>query len=819
MFAHVAVDFQAWRDRTFVYSVPKDFNLKVGHLVIVPFGKRFLQGLVTHLSKTSDVEQTRFIDSKVFEEPILDPMRIDLMNWVSSYYKASLFESAALMFPAGIRSNHKVVIRFVKELLADELKELTDLEKQILDFLVDTEISTSERVHELFGSGSTEAVINLEAKGVIKVEIVERRPSLRAKKIELAKLNSFFETEIIDWISDSSKFSKAPRRAEILFRLINVDEPVRVSVLRKDHGNSAVNALLKLEWLQKIDEIVERDPLANLQVFDLNEIQLTSEQLQVSQTIKAELNNNNPNRRPMLLHGVTGSGKTEIYLQSVADCLSVGKSAIVLAPEIVLTQQTIERFNSRFPGQVALLHSGLSDGERYDQWWKIRNGDAQVVVGSRSALFAPVKNLGLIILDEEHEWTYKQIDSEPRYHTRNVAKRMSEMFQCSLILGSASPDLETNYLAETGSYKKLELPTRVVSIADGSDLRVFEGSFPNVNVVDMRDELRSGNDSIFSQKLLLAIERRLSSNEKILLFLNRRGTASYSLCKSCGTSVECARCDISLTPHQSAKGSILICHYCGYRRNVQKQCPNCLKHRMDFYGPGTQNVEQEVKNLFRGVSVLRWDSDVTRRTKDYFNLLNEFRKSDSQVLVGTQMIAKGLHFPEVTLVGVILADLGLNIPDFKAPERAFQLLYQVAGRAGRGIQKGEVIIQTFQPDNYVISASSAQNYEQFYKSELELRRKNSNPPFSKLIRLSYAHVNRSRAEKESFRLSDLIRIQRDKAGFSNIEILGPTPGYPSKIRGRFKWNVVLKGPELRNFFSTIDIPQGWVVDVDPISII
>ena len=715
MFAHVAVDFQAWRDRTFVYSVPQDFNLKVGHLVIVPFGKRFLQGLVTHLSKTSDVEQTRFIDSKVFEEPILDPMRIDLMNWLSSYYKASLFESAALMFPAGIRSNHKVVIRFVKELLADELKELTDLEKQILDFLVDTQLSTSERVHELFGSGSTEAVIKLEAKGVIKVEIVERRPSL-------------------------------------------------------------------------------------------NEIQLTSEQLEVSQTIKAELNNNQPNRRPILLHGVTGSGKTEIYLQSVADCLSVGKSAIVLAPEIVLTQQTIERFNSRFPGQVALLHSGLSDGERYDQWWKIRNGDARVVVGSRSALFAPVKNLGLIILDEEHEWTYKQIDSEPRYHTRNVAKRMSEMFQCALILGSASPDLETNYLAEIGSYKKLELPTRVVSIADGSDLRVFEGSFPNVNVVDMRDELRSGNDSIFSQKLLLAIERRLSSNEKILLFLNRRGTASYSLCKSCGTSVECARCDISLTPHQSTKGSILICHYCGYRRNVQKRCPNCLKHRMDFYGPGTQNV-------------LRWDSDVTRRTKDYFNLLNEFRKSDSQVLVGTQMIAKGLHFPEVTLVGVILADLGLNIPDFKAPERAFQLLYQVAGRAGRGIKKGEVIIQTFQPDNYVISASSAQNYEQFYKSELELRRKNSNPPFSKLIRLSYAHVNRSRAEKESFRLSDLIRIQRDKAGFSNIEILGPTPGYPSKIRGRFKWNVVLKGPELRNFFSTIDIPQGWVVDVDPISII
>ena len=240
---------------------------------------------------------------------------------------------------------------------------------------------------------------------------------------------------------------------------------------------------------------------------------------------------------------------------------------------------------------------------------------------------------------------------------------------------------------------------------------------------------------------------------------------------------------------------------------------------MDFYGPGTQNVEQEVKNLFPGISVLRWDSDVTRRTKDYFNLLNEFRKSDSQVLVGTQMIAKGLHFPEVTLVGVILADLGLNIPDFKAPERAFQLLYQVSGRAGRGLKKGEVIVQTFQPDNYVINAASDQNYQQFYTSELEFRRKNSNPPFSKLIRLSYSHANRSRAEKESFRLADSIRIERDKARFSNIEILGPTPGYPSRMRGKFRWNIVLKGPELQKFFSTIDISQGWVVDVDPVSII
>ena len=819
MFAHVAVDFQAWRDRTFIYSVPEDFDLKIGHLVVVPFGKRFLQGLIMGFSEVSEVSHTRLIDSIVFEEPILDPPRIELVKWLSNYYKASLFESAALMFPVGIRVNHKVEIRFVQALPIQELQRLSDLEKQILDFFIDKKRLNSDRLYELFGSGSREAVKNLETKSAIKLVMVDSRASVRTKKIEMARLNPDYETEIIDWISDSAKFAKAPRRAEILFRLVDFEDPVKVSILRKDHGNSAVNLLFKLQWLQKVDEIVERDPLSNLDVSDSKELQLTSEQEEIRRTIKQELENNKRPLRPILLHGVTGSGKTEIYLKSVEDCLGIGKSAIILAPEIVLTQQTIERFNSRFPGQVALLHSGLSEGERFDQWWKIRNGRARVIVGSRSALFSPVKNLGLIILDEEHEWTYKQIDSEPRYHTRNVAKRMAEIFQCSLILGSASPDLETNYLAEIGSYKKLELPKRVVSIPSGPDLKVVEGSFPDVSVVDMREELRLGNDSIFSDKLILGIQRRLDANEKVLLFLNRRGTASYSLCKSCGTSVECARCDIALTPHRSVKGMILICHYCGYRRNVQSECPNCLKHKMDFYGPGTQNVEQEVKNLFPGVSVLRWDSDVTRRTKDYFNLLNEFRKSDSQVLVGTQMIAKGLHFPEVTLVGVILADLGLNIPDFKAPERAFQLLYQVSGRAGRGLKKGEVIVQTFQPDNYVIHAASDQNYQQFYTSELEFRRKNSNPPFSKLIRLSYSHANRSRAEKESFRVADFIRIERDKAGFSNIEILGPTPGYPSRMRGKFRWNIVLKGSELQNFFSTIEISQGWVVDVDPVSII
>jgi primosomal protein N' (replication factor Y) len=559
---------------------------------------------------------------------------------------------------------------------------------------------------------------------------------------------------------------------------------------------------------------VDRDPLAGLVVAPAAPVELTPGQAVIAREIRRILEDAERHPRTFLVQGVTGSGKTEIYLDATEKCLALGKRAIVLVPEIALTHQTIERFAARFPGQVAVQHSGLSDGERHDQWWRIKQGDYGIVIGSRGAVFAPQPDLGLIVLDEEHEWTYKQQDASPRYHARSVAERLSEMTGAVVLMGSASPDVGTYY---RGLLKDINLFLLADRFAVGSDRNgERKGSLARVHLVDMREELKSGNREMFSRKLFFELEQCIASGDQAVLFINRRGSASSLQCRNCGFTVRCRRCDITMTLHRQPDR--LLCHYCGDRRAIIEQCPRCLTFRMSFYGFGTETVLGELQRHFSDASAIRWDRDTVRTAKDYETALNRFRSGEAQVLVGTQMIAKGLHFPNVTLVGVVSADVGLHIPDFSAAERTFQIVCQVAGRSGRGERPGTVVVQTYQPENYAVQSAAAQDYQAFYRREMAFRRRQADPPYSKLIRLLYAHRNAAQCEGDAIRLSDSLREQRDAWGMSDVDLLGPVPAFPARLRGMYRWQIVLRGPEPRLLLDKASVPTGWQVDMDPVSL-
>jgi primosomal protein N' (replication factor Y) len=477
-------------------------------------------------------------------------------------------------------------------------------------------------------------------------------------------------------------------------------------------------------------------------------------------------------------------------------------------PEIALTPQTIERFVARFPGRVAILHSHLSLGEQFDEWWRIKNGEVDVVIGPRSALFAPQPDLGIIIIDEEHEWTYKQHEQSPRYHTHHVALKMSKQMGCTVVMGSATPDIETYYHACKGDFHLLRLQERVTPVENAP--------LPHVTVIDMRSELKDGNRSIFSRALSTAIDRVVENHEQAILFLNRRGMSTYIQCRNCGYVLKCRRCEVPLTYHLDTEA--LLCHQCNYHTNVPQICPKCSSRRIRFLGIGTEKLEQEVKLAFPMARLLRWDRDVTRGRYSHQRILDKFRSHQADILVGTQMVAKGLDLPLVTLVGVINADLSLSLPDFRSSERTFQLLSQVAGRAGRGPIKGQVIIQTYNPEHYAIQAAAEHNYALFYEQEINYRRQFHEPPFAQLANLTYANTNDNRCREEASKLAILIKEEQARLGLAGIELIGPAPAYVHRLRGRYRWKLIVRGTELSPFLSRIPLPSGWTVDIDPIGL-
>ncbi|MFC1953796.1 primosomal protein N', partial [Chloroflexota bacterium] len=569
-------------------------------------------------------------------------------------------------------------------------------------------------------------------------------------------------------------------------------------------NRSTVDALVRKGLIVLKQVNVRRDPLAARAINLSYPLTLTSAQEAAFQSIIGCFE-----QAPVfLLYGVTGSGKTEVYLQALAEVVKSGKQGIVLVPEIALTPQTIERFASRFPGRVAVLHSQLSLGERFDEWQRIQNGQVDVVIGPRSAVFAPLPDLGLIVIDEEHEWTYKQTDKSPRYYARQVAIKLAEIVGAKVILGSATPDVESYYHAQKGDYHLLQLSERVTPWENAP--------LPKVEVVDLREELKSGNRSMFSRSLSETITRAVTGGEQVMLFLNRRGSASFVQCRDCGFVLACRRCEVPLTYHLTE--DTLLCHQCNYRMKVPRICPQCQSRRIKFLGVGTQKLEQETGRSFPQARILRWDSDSTRGKNSHQEILDKFRNHQADILIGTQMITKGLDLPRVTLVGVVNADIALNLPDFRAGERTFQLLSQVAGRAGRGPLGGQVVIQTYSPENYAVQAAARHDYLLFFNREIDYRLQLNYPPFSRLVSLIYSHTNDVACQREAERMSRLLTEEIDSKGITGITIIGPAPAFVHRLRGRFRWQLVLRSPDPSAFLSEIPFPQGWTIDIDPVGL-
>jgi len=506
-----------------------------------------------------------------------------------------------------------------------------------------------------------------------------------------------------------------------------------------------------------------------------------------------------------LIHGVTGSGKTEIYLQLVADALKKNQGAMILVPEISLTPQTLTRFEKRFPGRIAVWHSNLKETEKYHTWQNVKSGSKKIVLGTRSTLFLPIKDLAYIIIDEEHESSYKQ-DQSPRYQATKVASWLAEMLGTKVILGSATPKIESYYRALHNEYKYYSL-----------DKRVIQNNLPPVTIVDMREEFRKKNKNIFSDLLTESIQETLDRKRQVLLFLNRRGASSFVVCRDCGYIEKCPNCDLPLVYHPN-ENQILKCHHCDYRKQIPSNCPSCNSYAIKYFGLGTQRVEIEIKKSFPKAKVARMDRDTTQKRGSHQVIYEEFKNKNFDILIGTQIIAKGWDLPDIDLVGVIAADTTLNLPDYKSAERTFGLLTQVAGRTGRGYNPGHAIIQTYSPKNYAIDYAKKHDYIEFYKKEIEFRKKYQYPPFTSLIKLGYKSKDELRAEREAKEMSALLL---EKIG-KKSEILGPNPSFIFKKQGYFNWQILVKVKSQRevDIFKIVEtlreiMKPGWIVDVDP----
>jgi primosomal protein N' (replication factor Y) len=540
-----------------------------------------------------------------------------------------------------------------------------------------------------------------------------------------------------------------------------------------------------------------------------------------------------------LLHGITGSGKTELYLRAIGRAMRQGRQALVLVPEIALTAQLVRRFAARFPGKLAVLHSGLALGERYDEWRRLRHGEAMLAIGSRSAVFAPLPKLGLIIVDEEHESSYKH-DASPRYHARDAAIQLAELTGSVLILGSATPSLESYTAAREGRMTLITLAERVGMLRDSNGLpRSVALPLPPVRIVDMRQELQQGNRSIFSRPLQSALASALKRGEQAILFLNRRGAASFVMCRDCGHVIACPNCATPLVVHydedegrttndergrdSSAFGlrpsSLLVCHSCNHRETVPSNCPECWSPRIKSFGVGTQRVVEDVESLFPEARALRWDRDSVTRKGDHERMLDRFLRHEADVLVGTQMIAKGLDLPLVSVVGVIAADTGLHLPDFRAGERTFQLLTQVAGRAGRQSAGAQVVLQTYAPEHYALLAAQEHDFPAFYTQEIAFRRQIGYPPFSRLVRFIYSSGNDERSRRAADELAAEIRRLADGLDLGDWSIIGPAPAFFHRQRNRFRWHMLLRIANPAALLEVLRLPPGWVLDVDPVHVL
>jgi primosomal protein N' (replication factor Y) len=807
--------------------------VKEGHLVVVPFGEQKVQGVVLKRISHPEVPETRPVIALVDEQVVVNPAQLALAREIAKSTLAPLADCVGLMLPRGLSQQ------------ADTLFDLAVLEGETPVGLTDLQtrlVALLRKRGPLRGRQIDRALPRVKwrysARALVKKEILTSRPVLptptvRPKLIRTVRLATS-PGEVLDRMESlpNSWRSARQRRKEVLRFLLREPGPVDVTWVYAETGGNFTDLrrLAERGLVSLSEQEAWRDPLAGLAYDPSKPLDLTSDQYTAWKQILRGLDAVTGGKiiPPFLLHGVTGSGKTEVYLRAVAETLARGRQSLVLVPEIALTAQTVRRFLARFPGQVGLLHSRLSVGERYDTWRRARAGQLQVIVGPRSALFSPLPDIGLIVVDEAHDGSYYQSTHLPYYHARTAAVAYARLVGAVCILGSATPDVTSYFQAKREFWKLLELPARILAHQETvrkhtrklgvvSRYRPVSGQaemmdLPPVRVVDMRSELKSGNRSIFSRSLQGALEEVLGADQQAILFLNRRGTATYVFCRDCGYTLRCPRCDTPLTYH--GVRDALTCHHCGYQRKMPRRCPQCKGERIRQYGMGTERVEEEVQELFPEVRTLRWDWETTRQKGAHDMILSHFSNRHADVLVGTQMLAKGLDLPMVTLVGVVLADVGLHLPDYRSGERVFQVLSQVSGRAGRSPLGGQVILQTFHPGHYVIQAAANHDYRGFYQQELAYRRKLGYPPFVQLVRLEYRHSQESKAEEEARRMGNQVRNWLREEDRRATEMIGPVPCFYTRLEGQYRWHIVLQGTDPASMFKNRKMGD-WRVEVNP----
>ncbi|HTY81339.1 MAG TPA: primosomal protein N' [Dehalococcoidales bacterium] len=796
-YADVSVNSPVAQRRAFSYAIPDNLDVREGQAVLVPFGEKTLQGIVLEITALPAVQDTRDIIDILDPVPVLSKASIALARWISEYYLSPLFDAVALMLPPGFERPARTFLSVVP---GADISKLDEEEKRLYDSVAEKGRIELKALQKELGQKKGAAIAN----DLVKRGIFNRTYELSPERIR-PKKETFLS--LVDMPFRQETIKLTPKQSALYEYLRAQPGPVPWAEAKAaGHGKAVADALGKKGLIRFETREVRREPVSynRLNPAPSQPLALTPDQRKAFETI----NGDGGKGDVFLLHGVTGSGKTEVYLQALAETLKRGEKGIVLVPEIALTPQAIERFAARFPKRVAVLHSRLSLGEQYDEWRRIKKGECDVVIGSRSALFAPQPDLGLIVIDEEHEWTYKQ-DNSPHYHARAAAIKLAELTCATVILGSATPDVETYYKAQRGEYRLLTLPERVTPVPGAA--------LPAVQVTDMREELKAGNRGVFSRALSEAVNNAVSNREQVILFLNRRGGATFIQCRKCGFVLRCKRCGMPLAQHISENK--LVCHQCNFKTVTPSVCPSCGSPQIKYIGLGTQKLEKEVGFAFPRARQLRWDSDATRGRSSDEDILNKFRSGQADILVGTQMVAKGHDIPTVTLVGVVSADTALNFPDFRAGERTFQLLSQVAGRAGRGKAGGKVIIQTYAPSHYAIEAAARHDYAGFYAKEIAYRKQLNDPPYTRLARLIFSHTNEAACQRQAEKMRDELLKEKDRRGIGDISIIGPAPAFLSRLRGRYRWHIIVRGKDPGTFIAPLTFGQGWVVDIDPVGIV
>ncbi|MCC6259540.1 MAG: primosomal protein N' [Anaerolineales bacterium] len=805
MFARIAVNVPAISG-LFDYAIPAELapQIQAGCLVAVPFGKQTVQGIVFELLDQPAVESPKSILDLLDPAPLLTQPQLALAIQMADSTLNPIAALVALMIPVGLAQQADVLyeLRIANYQLPD-----SKIATRIISLLKERGALRGRQIDAHFAKIDWRKTANLLVKkGALATKNVLPPPRVRPKHIRVAQLSVTPEAAEAEMEALGTKQTLARRQAALRF-LIKQPDAVNLAWVYAEAGCNLAD-LQELEergLIRLFENEIFRDPLGKLERSERgieNDFVLTPEQNLALEKIISALRFQPAS---FLLHGVTGSGKTEIYLRAAEEALKRGKQTLVLVPEIALTPQLVKRFLSRFPGQVGLIHSKLSEGERYDTWRRARAGKLNVIIGARSALFAPLPKIGLIVVDECHDGSYYQAEP-PFYNAVASAQEYAKLCGAVCVLGSATPTVEQRFEFEKQNGHVLALPNRVTA----SDL-------PPIEIVDLREELKNGNRGIFSRALSESLAEAISRKEQAILFLNRRGTATYIFCRDCGLTLKCPNCETPLTLHTTGR-SLLLCHRCGYTRQKPRTCAKCGSAQIREYGLGSEKVEAEVKALFPQARTLRWDWDTTRSKDAHEMILTHFANHQADVLIGTQMLAKGLDLPMVTLVGIVLADVGLNLPDPFASERVFQTLTQVAGRAGRSALGGKVILQSFTPEHYAIQFAARHDVNGFYDRELKYRKQLGYPPFAKLARLEYRHADNAKAEEEAHKLANKLKVKIEAEARHQTELIGPVPCFFAKENDVYRWQVIVRSPNPISLLQNVNLTD-WRVEINPLQIL